>query len=223
MIGKLNLRGWHQERCPGRDDTLGPRGWKELGDSAPSEGDSMCGGSQSDTYEEAKEGQRGGSSRNKRKNDTRGGWIGGWGHAETLRFYSSTVECTQILYSRMLWKKLNLGIMWFVLLKVALDGEWTEWEQSGSQETTEVIGLIYTVGYLGSMVVWTGELGAGGFEEYVEDGIDRDWSWTRYEDERKERVGMTLGFMAWTTDRWGWEEEGILEKDGRILWCQWAI
>lgn len=35
----------------------------------------------------------------------------------------------------------------------------------------------------------------------IVDGIDRDWSWTGYEDERKGRVKMPLGFMAWTTDR----------------------
>ena len=36
--------------------------------------------------------------------------------------------------------------------KCALGGEWTVQEQSGSQETTEVIRIIYFVGYLGYMV-----------------------------------------------------------------------
>ena len=60
--------------------------------------------------------------------------------------------------------------------KCALGREWTVQEQSGSQETTEVIRIIYFVGYLGYMVTWAGGLETEGSEESIEDRIDRDWS-----------------------------------------------
>lgn len=103
-LGKLNLRGWDRERSSGNDDIPRPTGWKELGDSAPGEGNNVwhpvC-----DTHEETKEDQHGSSSRNKSMKGTKVG-------AMLRRF-----NLTRVQWNAFAEFKAGHHMIWFVLVK----------------------------------------------------------------------------------------------------------
>lgn len=67
-------------------------------------------------------------------------------------------------------------MIWFdsCFWKIALDGAWPGREQSGSQETPKVVGMVYIIRYLDSVTARTGGLGADGCKVHFEGRIDRD-------------------------------------------------